>query len=155
MRMTDEEVKQYLDEPRIARVASNNPSGYPYLVATWYAYEDCELYFFCGRRAPRASALQEDPKMVFLIDDDHYPYKHVTIHGIGHLEESQARTDEYVERISIKYLGPDMGMKYAESLKELHRPGTDKGRDNQANFVGLLHGWVQDQGLGAWACKSR
>ena len=117
MRMTDEEVKQYLDEPRIARVASNSPSGYPYLVATWYAYEDCELYFFCGRRAPRASALQEDPKMVFLIDDDHYPYKHVTIHGIGHLEESQARTDEYVERISIKYLGPDMGLKYAESLR--------------------------------------
>ena len=117
MQMTDEEVKKYLNEPRIARAASNSPSGYPYVVATWYAYEDGELYFFCGRRAPRASALKEDPKMVFLIDDDHYPYKHVTIQGIGHIEGSQAKADEYVERISIKYLGPDMGRKYAESLK--------------------------------------
>ena len=117
MQMTDEEVERYLNEPRIARVASNSQSGFPYLIATWYAYEDGELYFFCGRRAPRASALKKAPKLVFLIDDDHYPYKHVTIQGIGHIEESQAKTDKYVESISIKYLGPDMGLKYAESLK--------------------------------------
>ena len=118
MQMTEEEVRQYLDEPRIARAASNSSNGYPYLIATWYAYEDGDLYFFCGRRAPRASALAKDPKMVFLIDDDHYPYKHVTIQGVGSVEESQAKADEYVERISIKYLGPDMGLKYAASLKE-------------------------------------
>ena len=118
MKMTDEEVKRYLNEPRIARAASNSSSGFPYVVATWYAYEDGELYFFCGRQAPRASALKRDPKMVFLIDDDHYPYKHVTIHGVGRLEDSQDKTDRYVESISIKYLGPDMGLKYAESLKK-------------------------------------
>ena len=118
MQMTYEEVKQYLNEPRIARAASNSPSGYPYVVATWYAYEDGELYFFCGRRAPRASALKKDPKMVFLIDDDHYPYKHVTIQGRAYIEDSPAKTDEYVESISKKYLGPDMGLKYAESLKQ-------------------------------------
>lgn len=117
MQMTDEEVKRYLNEPRIARAASNSSSGFPYVVATWYAYEDGKLYFFCGRRAPRASALKKDPKMVFLIDDDHYPYKHVTIQGMGYIDESQAKAEEYVERISVKYLGPDMGMKYAESLK--------------------------------------
>ncbi len=116
--MSETETQRFLAEPRIARAASNSPDGFPYLVATWYLYEGGKLFFFCGRAAPRASALEEDPRMVFLIDDDHYPYKHVTICGTGRVEESDSRAAEYIERICTRYLGPDAGLKYAESLKE-------------------------------------
>ena len=118
MKMSKEEVRRFLDEPRIARAASNSPDGFSYLVATWYLYEDDKLFFFCGRRAPRAAAIRTDPKIVFLIDDDHYPYRQVTIQGSGQVEESGPKSEEYIERICIRYLGPDGGLRYADSLKK-------------------------------------
>ena len=118
MKMSKEEVRRFLDEPRIARAASNSPDGFPYIVATWYLYEDEKLFFFCGRRAPRAAAIRRDPKIVFLIDDDHYPYRQVTIQGSGQVEESESKAGEDIERICIRYLGPDGGLRYADSLKK-------------------------------------
>ena len=122
MKMSDEEVRRFLDEPRIARAASNSPDGFPYLIATWYLYEDGKLFFFCGRSAPRAKALQTDSRMVFLVDDDHYPYRHVTIQGSGEVEESDAKSAKYIERICVRYLGPDAGLRYSESLKQSINP---------------------------------
>ena len=91
MKMSNEEVRRVLDEPRIARAASNSPDGFPYIVATWYLYKDDKLFFFCGRHAPRAAAIKRDPKIVFLIDDDHYPYRQVTIQGSGQVEKSESK----------------------------------------------------------------
>ena len=122
MKMSNEEVRRFLYEPRIARAASNSPDGFPYLVATWYLYEDDKLFFFCGRRAPRAAAIQRDPKIVFLIDDDHYPYRQVTIQGSGEVEESESKAGEYIECICVRYLGPDAGLRYSESLKQSINP---------------------------------
>ena len=122
MKMSNEEVRQFLDEPRIARAASNSPDGFPYLVATWYLYEDDKLFFFCGKRAPRAKTLQNDARMSFLIDDDHYPYRQVTIYGSGEVEESESKAGEYIERICVRYLGPDAGLGYSESLKQSINP---------------------------------
>ena len=109
MKMSKEEVRRFLEEPRIARTASNSPDGFPYLVATWYLYEDDKLFFFCGRAAPRGKALQNDARMSFLIDDDHYPYRQVTIQGSGEVEESESKAGEDIERICVRYLGPDAG----------------------------------------------
>ena len=122
MKMSDEEVWRFLDEPRIARAASNNPEGFLFLIATWYLYEDDKLLFFCGKSAPRAKALQDDARMVFLIDDDHYPYRHVTIYGSGEVEESKSKADGYIERICVRYLGADAGLRYSESLKQSINP---------------------------------
>ena len=118
MKMTDEQVRRFLDEPRIARASSNSPDGFPFLIATWYLYENDTLFFFCGRSAPRAKALQNDVRMSFLIDDDHYPYRQVTIYGSGEVEESESKAAEYIERICVRYLGPDGGLRYSESLKQ-------------------------------------
>ncbi len=122
MKMTEEQVRRFLDEPRIARVASNSPDGFPFLIATWYLYEDDKLLFFCGRAAPRAKALQNDARMAFLIDDDHYPYRQVTLQGSGHVEKSESKAGVYIERICIRYLGPDAGLRYSESLKQSINP---------------------------------
>ncbi len=122
MKMSKEEVRRFLEEPRIVRAASNSPDGFPYLVATWYLYEDDKLFFFCGRAAPRAKALQNDARMSFLIDDDHYPYRQVTIYGSGEVEESESKAAEYIERICVRYLGPDAGLRYSESLKQSINP---------------------------------
>ena len=122
MKMSKEEVWRFLEEPRIARAASNSPDGFPYLVATWYLYEDDKLFFFCGRRAPRAAAIKRDPKMVFLFDDDHYPYRQITIQGSGEVEESESKAGEYIEHICVRYLGPDVGLRYSESLKQSINP---------------------------------
>ena len=62
MKMSKEEVRRFLDEPRIARAASNSPDGFPYLVATWYLYEDDKLFFFCGRACAEGRGHPERPE---------------------------------------------------------------------------------------------
>ena len=120
MRMTDDEVKSFLAEPRIARLATNGADGFPHLIATWYIYEDGWLYFFSGRSAPRVGEIRRDSKVAFLIDDDHFPYKQVTLYGTAKVDESI--TDRYLRRICAQYLGPEWGGKYEASLNGLIDP---------------------------------
>ena len=120
MRMSDEEIRNFLREPRIARFASNGADGYPHIIATWFIYDDGWIYFFCGRSAPRANEIQTDERVALLIDDDHYPYKHVTIYGSAYVDESI--TDEYLTKLCVKYLGSDWGVKYTQYMKDAIDP---------------------------------
>ena len=120
MRMTDDELKSFLAEPRIARLATNGADGFPHLIATWYVFEDGWLYLFSGRAAPRVGEIKRDSKVALLIDDDHFPYKQVTLYGTAEVDESI--TDSYLGKICAKYLGPDGGGKYEADLKGIIDP---------------------------------
>jgi PPOX class probable F420-dependent enzyme len=73
IRMTDAELRAFLDEQRIVQVATVGPNGRPHLVPLWYVVED-------GDRAPalrgwtyaasqKAKNLQRDPRVTVSIDD--------------------------------------------------------------------------------------
>ena len=120
MQMSEEELNRFLDEPRIARFATNGSDGYPHVIATWYTYEDGWLYLFCGRSTPRAAEVQRDGRVCILVDDDHYPYKHVTLQGTAQVDESL--TDEYLDKLCVKYLGPHWGAKYDSFMRNMIDP---------------------------------
>ena len=120
MRMTDDELKSFLAEPRIARLATNGADGFPHLIATWYVLEGGWLYLFSGRAAPRVGEIRRDSKVALLVDDDHFPYKQVTLYGTAEVDESIP--DSYLGKICAKYLGPDGSGKYEADLKGLIDP---------------------------------
>ena len=56
--MTDDEVQAYLESERILNVATNGPSGYPHLVAMWFALLDRKPVFWTYGKSQKIANLR-------------------------------------------------------------------------------------------------
>jgi PPOX class probable F420-dependent enzyme len=73
IRMTDAELRAFLDEQRIVQVATVGPNGRPHLVPLWYVVEeDGEPPVLRGwtfAKSQKAKNLERDPRATISIDD--------------------------------------------------------------------------------------
>jgi PPOX class probable F420-dependent enzyme len=71
IRMTDGELRSFLDEQRIVQVATTGPSGRPHLVPLWYVVEDegPALRGWTYAKSQKARNLERDPRATISIDD--------------------------------------------------------------------------------------
>jgi PPOX class probable F420-dependent enzyme len=73
IRMTDAELRAFLDEQRIVQVATVGPSGRPHLVPLWYVVEEGEgdpvLRGWTFAKSQKAKNLERDPRATISIDD--------------------------------------------------------------------------------------
>jgi len=72
IRMTDEELRAFLDEQRIVQVATVGPQGRPHLVPLWYVVEPGDgpvLRGWTYAASQKARNLQRDPRATVSIDD--------------------------------------------------------------------------------------
>ena len=68
--MSDDELRSFLDEQWIVRVATAGPKGRPHLVPLWYVVEDGAV--LCGwtyAASQKARNLERDPRATLSIDD--------------------------------------------------------------------------------------
>ncbi len=72
IRMTDGELRAFLDEQRIVQVATVGPKGRPHLVPLWYVVEGGEgpvLRGWTYAASQKARNLERDPRATISIDD--------------------------------------------------------------------------------------
>jgi PPOX class probable F420-dependent enzyme len=73
IRMTDGELRAFLDEQRIVQVATVGPNGRPHLVPLWYFVEDGDgepaLRGWTYAASQKAKNLARDPHATISIDD--------------------------------------------------------------------------------------
>jgi PPOX class probable F420-dependent enzyme len=69
IRMTDDELRAFLDEQRIMQVATVGPHGRPHLVPLWYFVEGSELRGWTYAKSQKAKNLERDPRATISIDD--------------------------------------------------------------------------------------
>ena len=62
IRMSDEEVRDFLDEQKIMSIATVSPSGRPHLVALWYVRDGEELTGWTYAKSQKAKNLERDPR---------------------------------------------------------------------------------------------
>jgi PPOX class probable F420-dependent enzyme len=72
IRMTDAELRDFLDEQRIVQVATIGPNGRPHLVPLWYVVEDGDgdpvLRGWTFAKSQKARNLERDPHATIAID---------------------------------------------------------------------------------------
>ena len=61
--MTEAEIQEFLEESRVATLATNGPSGYPHQVAMWYGIVDGQVCFETHPKSQKAVNLRRDPKI--------------------------------------------------------------------------------------------
>jgi PPOX class probable F420-dependent enzyme len=69
--MSADEITRFLDEQRVATLATISPSGQPHLVAMWYAVIDGVVWFETKAKSQKAVNLRRDDRVTVMIETGH------------------------------------------------------------------------------------
>jgi nitroimidazol reductase NimA-like FMN-containing flavoprotein (pyridoxamine 5'-phosphate oxidase superfamily) len=69
LRLTEEELEQFLTDSRFGRLATANSAAEPHITPLGYVYHDGAVWFHALREGRRGRDLAENAKVAFLVDD--------------------------------------------------------------------------------------
>ena len=108
IRMTDDEVTQYLDGRHTLNVATIGPSGRIHLVAMWYGFLDSDVAFWTYGKSQKIKNLERDTRMTCLIEtgDTYDQLKGVELVGTGEIIRDPEVVQRLGENVHERYNGP-------------------------------------------------
>ena len=106
--LTDE-MRQFLDEPRFAVLATINPDGSPQQTVMWFQLDGDELVMNTKRGRRKDRNLVRDPRISVCVED---AYRYVSVAGTARLDQDQVRTHADILRIAKRYEGDEGGQAY-------------------------------------------
>ncbi len=68
IRMSDEEIRAFLEEQRTLQVATIDHDGWPHLVAMWYVLINDQVVFWTYARSQKAVNLRRDARLTCLVE---------------------------------------------------------------------------------------
>ncbi len=99
-----EEIKQLLDSPNFAHLATLMPDGSPQSVPVWVGRESDRIIICTGESSLKAKNTRRDPRVALSIVDFHNPYSEAQIRG--RVVERRPDPDlKIMDPISHKYTG--------------------------------------------------
>jgi PPOX class probable F420-dependent enzyme len=69
VKMTPEEVDEFLHGRRTMNIATNGANGFPHVVAMWYGFVDGAPAFWTFRKSQKIVNLNRDPRITALVED--------------------------------------------------------------------------------------
>ena len=116
IRMSDDELHDFLDEQKIVSVATIGPRGRPHLVPLWYVLEGGDLIGWTYAKSQKAKNLERDPHATLQVEDgvDYQELRGVMLECDVDLEREPARVAEYGRALFTRYgpggeLAPEVG----------------------------------------------
>jgi PPOX class probable F420-dependent enzyme len=108
IKMTDDEMRSFLEAGRDLQVASINADGTPHLVTMWYVLRDGELAFWTYRKSQKVMNLRRDPRLSVLVatGDKYEELKGVSIIGRAEIVDDPDAVLGYGEAVYERYWGP-------------------------------------------------
>jgi PPOX class probable F420-dependent enzyme len=89
VKMTDEELTEFLETNMKVQVATIGPDGTPHLSTLFYVVEDGNIAFWTYGRSQKIVNLRRDPRITCLVEDgeDYFELRGATITGKARLIE--------------------------------------------------------------------
>jgi PPOX class probable F420-dependent enzyme len=108
IKMSDDEIKAFLDAGRDLQVASINADGTPHLVTMWYGMLDGEVAFWTYAKSQKVMNLRRDPRLSVLVatGEVYEQLKGVSIVGRGEIVDDPDKVLRYGELVYERYWGP-------------------------------------------------
>ena len=108
IRMTDDEVEQYLQGRHTMNVASMGPDGRPHLVAMWYGFLDGEPAFWTYGKSQKVKNLERDPRITCLVEtgETYDELQGVELVGTAEIVTDRDRILALGRNVSERYTGP-------------------------------------------------
>ena len=108
IRMSDEEIRAFLEEQRSLQVATIDHDGWPHVVAMWYTLIDGEVVFWTYARSQKAVNLQRDDRLTCLVEagERYDELRGVQIKGRAVMSDDRETVQRAGEAILERYTGP-------------------------------------------------
>lgn len=115
--MDDAEIRRFLElGTRTGKLAWVGPSGQAHVAPIWFVVDDdapaLELVFNTGASTSKGKALQRDPRVSLLVDDEAPPYAFVKVTGTVSLSEEPDELRSWATRIAARYVGAERADEY-------------------------------------------
>jgi PPOX class probable F420-dependent enzyme len=100
-------VRQLIEEPNFASLATLMPDGAPQVTPMWLDTDGDYLYINTaeGRQKPRN--IGNDPRVAISVYDRNNPYRHATVRGRV-VSVTREGADDHINKLAKKYLGQDV-----------------------------------------------
>ncbi|HEU5316401.1 MAG TPA: PPOX class F420-dependent oxidoreductase [Chloroflexota bacterium] len=121
--MIPPDVREFLEEPHYAVMATINRHGTPQLTVMWYALHPTEdvILLNSSHHLLKVKNLRRDPRMSLCIEDG---MRYVTLEGIAELIEDRALQERDVnDHIAPRYIGQRLGSHRWERIQRSPRIG--------------------------------
>lgn len=101
---------RFVENPRIARLATIGRDGAPLVTPVWYAVEDGDFLVVTDGGSQKHRNVERDPRVELCIDDERPPYHTILIRGRASVEPE--RGPEWRLALAVRYLGEEGGRGY-------------------------------------------
>src|SRR5437868_4272226 len=108
IRMSDEEIRAFLEEQRILEVATIDHDGWPHLVAMWYVLINDQIVFWTYAKSQKAVNLRRDARLTCLVEtgESYDELRGVQIKGQAIISDDYETVHRIGEIIYERYTGP-------------------------------------------------
>lgn len=100
-------VRDFLEAPRFAVLATIGKDGTPQQTVMWYELQGEQILMNTKRGRVKDANLRRDARVSFCVEDG---YRYVTLTGHCTLADDQARAQDDIARLAIRYHGPERGL---------------------------------------------
>jgi PPOX class probable F420-dependent enzyme len=107
--LTDE-IRDFLDVPRVGTLATINADGTPLLTPVWHARDGDDLWFVIEPESPKARNVRRDPRITYAVMDETGD-TYLTVRGRARLESGE--DGRKPEEMAIRYFGEEAGRQFA------------------------------------------
>ena len=108
--------EEFLQQANVAVLASVDRRGRAHAVPIWYLYEDGTFIMSTGRGSQKHRNIEAHPEVTLVIDRRTVPY--YAIMAKGSAEIGPPLDDEARLRLAVRYLGDELGQRYAASVRD-------------------------------------
>jgi PPOX class probable F420-dependent enzyme len=112
VKMTEEELEEFLDTNMKVQVATVGPDGAPHLTTLFYVMVDGRMFFWTYGRSQKIRNLRRDARITCLVEDgeDYFELRGATITGKAELLEDYEQLKDLGGRVARRMAGgADLG----------------------------------------------
>ncbi|MFX0106249.1 MAG: pyridoxamine 5'-phosphate oxidase family protein [Candidatus Hodarchaeota archaeon] len=115
--LTDEEIKEFINSAKIARICTHNKDGTIHAVPVWFYYDNERLFIGTPKASRRFRNIKRNNNVTVLIDEVGPPTRAVIIYGEASIDEKN--TDEIAHSIFSRYMSEEEAKGYWKGLSEI------------------------------------
>jgi PPOX class probable F420-dependent enzyme len=112
IKMSDEEVTDFLDRQRVVICASLGPRGWPHLMPLWYVVRAGDIWAWTYAKSQKARNLERDPRATLQIEDGEQYHE---LRGVM----IEAQTTIHGDTRTVAELGAEIFERYAGGVASL------------------------------------
>ena len=108
IRMSDEEIRAFLQEQRTLQIATIDHDGWPHLVAMWYVMINDQIVFWTYAKSQKVTNLQRDARLTCLVEtgEGYSELRGVQIKGRAIINNDYETVQRIGQDIFERYTGP-------------------------------------------------